>query len=88
MPYRFTWAITTATTAGTALPGMDGLTAAEQLHTVLPSCQTLVLTGMTRSGNLLRALKVGVRGFIPTDAPADMLANGARCSALVPVRPT
>jgi two-component system, NarL family, response regulator DesR len=60
------------------LPGMDGLTAAEQLHTLLPTCQTLVLTGMTRPGNLLRALKVGVRGFIPKDAPADMLANGIR----------
>jgi len=60
------------------LPGMDGLTAAEQLHTVLPACRTLVLTGMTRPGNLLRALKVGVRGFIPKDAPAAMLANGIR----------
>jgi two-component system, NarL family, response regulator DesR len=60
------------------LPGMDGLTAAEQLHTVLPACRTLVLTGMTRPGNLLRALKVGVRGFIPKDAPAEMLANGIR----------
>jgi two-component system response regulator DesR len=47
------------------LPGMDGLTAAQQLHAALPQCQTLILTGMTRPGNLLRALKVGVRGFIP-----------------------
>lgn len=47
------------------LPGMDGLTAAEQLHAALPACQTLILTGMTRPGNLLRALKTGVRGFIP-----------------------
>jgi two-component system response regulator DesR len=60
------------------LPGMDGLTAAEHLHTVLPECQTLMLTGMTRPGNLLRALKTGVRGFIPKDAPAEMLADGIR----------
>ena len=60
------------------LPGLDGLTAAEQLHDNLPGCRTLVLTGMTRPGNLLRALKVGVRGFIPKDAPAQMLADGIR----------
>jgi two-component system, NarL family, response regulator DesR len=60
------------------LPGLDGLTAAEQLRKVLPECRTLVLTGMTRPGNLLRALKVGVRGFIPKDAPAQMLADGIR----------
>jgi two-component system response regulator DesR len=60
------------------LPGLDGLTAAERLHEVLPECRTLVLTGMTRPGNLLRALKAGVRGFIPKDAPAQMLADGIR----------
>lgn len=60
------------------LPGIDGLTAAEQLHAVLPGCRTLVLTGLTRPGNLLRALKAGVRGFIPKDAPAEMLASGIR----------
>jgi len=60
------------------LPGMDGLTAAGQLHSALPGCQTLVLTGMTRPGNLLTALKVGVRGFIPKDAPAEMLAESIR----------
>jgi two-component system response regulator DesR len=60
------------------LPGLDGLTAAEQLHDALPECRTLILTGMTRPGNLLRALKVGVRGFIPKDAPAETLADGIR----------
>lgn len=60
------------------LPGLDGLTAAEQLHDALPECRTLILTGMTRPGNLLRALKVGVCGFIPKDAPAETLADGIR----------
>lgn len=60
------------------LPGLDGLAAAEQLRDVLPECGTLILTGMTRPGNLLRALKVGVRGFIPKDAPAQLLADGIR----------
>jgi len=60
------------------LPGLDGLSAAEQLHAVLPSCRTLVLTGLTQPGHLLRALKVHVRGFIPKDAPAETLADGIR----------
>jgi two-component system response regulator DesR len=60
------------------LPGMDGLTAAEQLHHALPECRTLVLTGLSQPGNLLRALKVHVRGFIVKDAPAATLADGIR----------
>jgi two-component system, NarL family, response regulator DesR len=60
------------------LPGLDGLTAAERLHQRLPECRTLVLTGLSQPGNLLRALQVHVRGFIVKDAPAETLANGIR----------
>jgi two-component system response regulator DesR len=60
------------------LPGMDGLTAAGQLHETLPECRTLVLTGLSQPGNLLRALEAHVRGFIVKDAPADSLADGIR----------
>jgi two-component system response regulator DesR len=60
------------------LPGLDGLSAAEQLHQQVPECRTLVLTGLSQPGNLLRALKVHVRGFVVKDAPADTLADGIR----------
>jgi two-component system response regulator DesR len=60
------------------LPGLDGLSAAEQLHSQLPQCRALVLTGLSQPGNLLRALQVHVRGFIIKDAPADTLADGIR----------
>jgi two-component system response regulator DesR len=60
------------------LPGLDGLTAAEQLYEQLPACRTLVLTGLGQPGNLLRALKVHVRGFLVKDAPAETLADGVR----------
>jgi two-component system response regulator DesR len=60
------------------LPGLDGLRAAEQLAESLPECRTLVLTGLTQPGNLLRALEVHVRGFIGKDAPAETLADGIR----------
>jgi len=60
------------------LPGLDGLTVAEQLHEQLPECQTLVLTAFGKPGNLLRALKAHVRGFVVKDAPAETLVDGIR----------
>jgi two-component system response regulator DesR len=60
------------------LPGLDGLTAADRLHQSLPECRTLVLTGLSQPGNLLRALQAHVRGFIVKDAPAATLADGIR----------
>ena len=60
------------------LPGMDGLTAADQLYAALPECRTLILTGLSQPGNLLRALKAHARGFILKDAPARSLADGIR----------
>ncbi len=63
------------------LPGMDGLTAAAKLHEQLPSCRTLILTGLSQPGNLLRALQVHVRGFLLKDAPPDRLAAAIRSVA-------
>lgn len=60
------------------LPGIDGLTAAELLNQQLPECRVLVLTGLSQPGNLLRALRVHVRGFLLKDAPPDMLAAAIR----------
>ncbi|MEU6715059.1 response regulator transcription factor [Nonomuraea sp. NPDC046802] len=60
------------------MPGLDGLSAAEQLSAQLPACRTLVLTGLSQPGNLLRALKVHVRGFILKDAPAHTFTDGIR----------
>jgi two-component system, NarL family, response regulator DesR len=60
------------------LPGLDGLSAAGQLHEQLPGCRVLVLTGLSQPGNLLRALQAHVRGFIVKDAPAATLADGIR----------
>ncbi|MCK2218697.1 response regulator transcription factor [Actinomadura sp. ATCC 31491] len=60
------------------MPGLDGLSAAELLAEQLPGCRALVLTGLSQPGNLLRALKVHVRGFIVKDAPAQTLTDGIR----------
>lgn len=60
------------------LPGLDGLSAADLLREQLPACRVVVLTGLSQPGNLLRALKVHVRGYLLKDAPATQLADAVR----------
>ncbi|WP_272895094.1 DNA-binding response regulator [Nonomuraea sp. MG754425] len=60
------------------LPGMDGLTAAAELHEKLPECGVLILTGVGTPGLLKKALDVHVRGFMAKDAPPGRLADGIR----------
>ncbi|MDH6580715.1 two-component system response regulator DesR [Kitasatospora sp. MAP5-34] len=60
------------------LPGVDGLTAAAELHVVLPGCRTLILTSLGRPGTFRRALACGVRGFLLKDAPPRELAQAIR----------
>lgn len=60
------------------MPGLDGLAAAAELNELLPDCRTLILTGLSQPGNLLRALKAHARGFLVKDSPADALADGIR----------
>jgi two-component system response regulator DesR len=60
------------------LPGMDGLTAATELHQRLPACRTLILTSLGRPGTLRKALSAKVGGFILKDAPSRELAEAVR----------
>jgi two-component system, NarL family, response regulator DesR len=60
------------------LPGLDGLSAAEQLHEKLPACQTLILTNLGRAGTLRRALAAHVSGYMLKDAPPEQLATAIR----------
>ena len=63
------------------LPGKDGLTAVVELHEALPDIYTLILTGLSRPGNLRRALSAKVTGFMLKDAPAAQLADAIRSVA-------
>lgn len=60
------------------LPGLDGLTAAADMHTRLPSCRNLILTSFGRPGTLRRALEAHVSGFILKDAPPATLVAAVR----------
>jgi len=60
------------------LPGLDGLSAAAQLHEQLPACKTLILTNLGRAGTLRRALAAHVSGYMLKDAPPEQLATAIR----------
>lgn len=60
------------------LPGVDGLTAAAELHERLPDCRVLILTVLAKPGNLRRALAAHVSGFLVKDAPAEELIAAVR----------
>jgi two-component system, NarL family, response regulator DesR len=60
------------------MPGMDGLTAAAQLHDALPECRVLILTTFGRPGFLRRAMQAGAAGFLVKDGPAGELADAIR----------
>jgi two-component system, NarL family, response regulator DesR len=64
------------------LPGMDGLTAAADLHEQLPSCRSLILTSLGKPGTLRRAMSAHVSGFLLKDSPPDQLACAVRSVAM------
>ncbi|WP_214320226.1 response regulator transcription factor [Nonomuraea sediminis] len=57
------------------MPGMDGLSAAEQISSY---CKIVILTSLGRPGYLRRAMAAGVSGFLGKDAPAEELAAAIR----------
>lgn len=57
------------------MPGMDGLTAAEQISS---KCRIVILTSLGRPGYLRRAMAAGVSGFLGKDASAEELAMAIR----------
>ncbi|WP_405796259.1 DNA-binding response regulator [Streptomyces sp. NBC_01506] len=60
------------------LPGLDGLSAAVQIHEHLPECRTLMLTSLGRPGTLQRALAAGVSGYLLKDESPTELAHAIR----------
>ena len=60
------------------LPGLDGITAAAQLHERMPACRVVILTVLGRAGQLLAALDAHVAGFMVKDTPSDHLIDVLR----------
>jgi len=60
------------------LAHLDGLSAAQRLHNVLPSCNILILTCLNRAGHLRRALDAHISGYLTKDTSPDQLAPAIR----------
>ncbi|MER5620450.1 response regulator transcription factor [Streptosporangium sp. NPDC002544] len=61
------------------MPGtLDGLAAAAELHTRLPGCRILMLTGYGKPAHLRRALAAQVDGFLLKTAPPEELVAAIR----------
>ncbi|WP_405619791.1 response regulator transcription factor [Streptomyces sp. NBC_01511] len=60
------------------LPGTDGLTAATQLRTGVPSCRVLLVTNLGNPAALHRALSAQVDGYLLKDAPPSELVRAIR----------
>ena len=63
------------------MPGLDGLSAAAQLRTALPSCRVIVVTTFGRPGYLRQAMEAGASGFLLKDAPANQAGRGSQRSS-------
>jgi two-component system response regulator DesR len=60
------------------MPGMDGVSAARELHRAVPACRVLMVTTFGRAGYLRQAMAAGASGFIVKDTPARQLADAVR----------
>lgn len=64
------------------MPALDGMSAARELRTALPSCRVLMLTMYGRPGFVQQAMAAGAAGFLLKDAPVEALAAAIRrCAA-------
>ncbi len=57
------------------MPGMDGITATEQIRRQVPACQVLMLTTFDDEEYIVKALVVGACGYLLKDIPAQELAQ-------------
>jgi two-component system, NarL family, response regulator DesR len=60
------------------MPEPDGIAVAELLRDQLPGCASIIVTSHGRPGHLKRALRAGVRGFLPKTVSAQVLADVVR----------
>jgi two-component system response regulator DesR len=60
------------------MPGLDGISAAEQLRDAVPDCKVVIVTTFGRPGYLRRALEAGARAFLVKDGPVEDLAKAIR----------
>jgi len=63
------------------MPEMDGLAAAEKIHTDHPEVNVLILTSFDQDAKLYAALQAGVMGYLLKDTSGDGLVAAIRGAA-------
>ncbi|MFB4273574.1 response regulator [Nonomuraea sp. GTA35] len=63
------------------MPGMDGLTAINELTRLGVSARVLVLTTYDTDSHVLPAIEAGATGYLLKDSPREELLRGARAAA-------
>ncbi len=63
------------------MPGQSGLDVVEKICKVSPDSQVVLLTGSESEDDMLRGLKLGVRGYIVKDTPFPTLVEAIRSVA-------
>ena len=63
------------------MPGMDGLTAIERLHTERPEIAVVILTTFNEDELMLRGLQAGARGYLLKDTDRASLFDTIRAAA-------
>jgi two-component system, NarL family, response regulator DesR len=60
------------------MPGLDGVAAARELRTKVPTCRMIMVTTFGRPGYVRQAMAAGASGFVVKDTPARQLADAVR----------
>ncbi|MEW9532450.1 response regulator transcription factor [Microbispora sp. NPDC049125] len=60
------------------MPGKDGLEAALELRSALPSCRVVICTTFGRPGYFARAMENGASGFVVKDSAPEHLVDTVR----------
>ncbi len=63
------------------MPGMDGLTATQEILEANPSARIIILTTFDVDDYVYRSLRIGASGFLLKNAPADDLVHAVRVVA-------
>jgi NarL family two-component system response regulator LiaR len=61
--------------------GIDGIEATRHLRLRAPATQVVVLTALTDEARISAALRVGALGFVPKEAPPELLLAAIRSAA-------
>lgn len=63
------------------MPGMDGLTAIENLHVDQPEIAVVILTTFNEDDLMIRGLQAGAKGYLLKDTTREALFNAIRAAA-------